>query len=415
MACWRAWLLLVTGVGCHNTRPAAAPRPATPTATPVQIELPQTKPVVPVLDGASVPVPALRPVGSRPGEAFRKLTERDCAVLAAGRTGGANLLDEGGRVPLRAGDCNAARDALQQSVRYHAALELRNRAAADALERFFQLVDAEARGELLRDGLPILEGQLDRAKKARAAGVAFPLDPGELARKRSQVATDIEQAEHTARLLNLDLKRRIGVPYQPETERLWPMTEFVVEPAPIDAASATATALANRPELRGLRALYLGLTPDTLPDVREILKANSTLPNNRLPFTLRRLLGPDRGPDPAAVAELEVRRKQLGDLIADRERAVADETRAALLELDAQVTRIGRARERLASLEEKLADAVKKKAADQPGAELLEGQARSELLKGRADVAAEVVAWHQARVRLLAAQGVFAWEVAPGK
>lgn len=415
MACWRVWLLLTIAAGCHHPRPAVALRPEQTTAPPVARELPLTKPVPLAIDGKDIPPPPARTSVALQGDAFRKLTERDCTLFAAASAGAANLLDEGGRVPPRAGDCNPARDELQRTVRTHAALELRNRAAADALERFFQLADAEARGQLLRDGFPVLDGQLDRAKKAQAAGIRFPLDIGELTRKRSQLATDLEQTEHASRLLNLDLKRRLGLPYQPEAERLWPAADFAVDPSPVDAEAAVATALADRPELRGLRALYHGLTPDTLPDVREILKANSALPNQRLPFTLRRLLGRDQGPDPAALAELEVRRKQLLDLIAERERAVADETRAALLDLDAQVTRIGRSRERLASLEEKLADAVKKRLADQPGAELLEAQSRTEVLKARAEVVAEVIAWHQARVRLRAAQGAFAWDAAPGQ
>ncbi|WP_439624871.1 hypothetical protein [Gemmata sp.] len=415
MACWRVSLLLTVAVGCHHTRPAVAPRPGQPTAAPVARDLPLTEPVALALDGRDVPVPPARTAVGVQGDAFRKLTERDCVLFAAASSGAANLLDEGSRVPPRGGDCDPARDELQRSVRTHAALELRNRAAADALERFFQLADAEARGQLLRDGFPVLDGQLDRAKKAQAAGIRFPLDVGELTRKRSQLATDLEQTEHASRLLNLDLKRRLGLPYQPAAERLWPAADFAVDPAARDAEAAVAAALADRPELRGLRALYHGLTPDTLPDVRELLKANSALPNQRLPLTLRRLLGRDQGPDPAALAELEVRRKQLLDLIAERERAVADETRAALLDLDAQVTRIGRARERLAGLEVKLADAVKQRLADQPGAELLEAHSRTEVLKARAEVVAEVVAWHQARVRLRAAQGAFAWEAAPGK
>jgi hypothetical protein len=117
-----------------------------------------------------------------------------------------------------------------------------------------------------------------------------------------------------------------------------------------------------------------------------------------------------QGPTPATLAELEVRRKQLGDLIADQERLVADEARAAALSVNAQRVRAQRARDRLAACEEKLAEAVKKREANQPGAEFLEPQARVECLKARAEVVAEVAAWHQARVRLRAAQGWLAWE-----
>lgn len=414
MAGWRAWLFLVIAAGCHHTPASVAPRPAVPTAAPVTLELPLTKPTIPILDGKDVPIPPARTSTGLQGDAFRRLTERDCLLLAAANTSAANTLDDENRVPPSSGACNAARDQLRRSMRYFAALELRNRAAADALDRFFQLTDVEARTELLRDGFPVVDAQLARANAAKTANVRFPLDVGDLTRRRSQLVTDLEQAEHGSQLLNLDLKRRLGLPYQPELERLWPTGDFAVDTTPPDAEQAVNAALADRPELRGLRALYHGLTPDTLPDAREYLRANSPLIQKR-PFLARLLLGRDTGPDAATLAELEVRRKQILDLITDRERVVADETRAALLGMNAQVQRVGHARERLRGWEEKLADAVKKRTADQPGAEFLEAQMRTEVLKAKAEVVTEVAAWHQARVRLKAAQGWLAWEAAPEK
>jgi len=414
MAVWRAWILLVIAAGCHHTSASIAPRPAVPTVAPIKLELPLIKPTIPVLDGKGVPATQARTDFGLRGESFRRLTERDCVLLAAGNASAANLLDDENRVPPASGVRNPAREQLQRTSRYFAALELRNRAAADALDRFFQLSDVEARTELLRDGFLIVDAQLDRAQKAKAANVRFPLELGDLTRRRSQLVTDLEQAEHGSQLLNLDLKRRLGLPYQPERERLWPTGDFAIEAVP-DAEQAVGTALADRPELRGLRAAYHGLTPDTLPTVRELLQAKSPLPGQRLPLALRRLLGRNTGPDPATLAELEVRRKQLLDLIADRERAVADETRAALLGMNAQVQRIALARDRVHGWEEKLADAVKKRDANQPGAELLEAQMRTERLRAKAEVVSEVAAWHQARARLKAAQGGFAWEATPEK
>lgn len=388
-------------------------RPAMPTTTPTSPELPLTKPVLPVLDAKELPNSLLR--SGYQCEAFRRLTERDCLLLSAAHSSTANLLDEENRVPPTS-DCNAARDQLKRTLRYFAALELRNRAAADGLERYFQLSDVEARTELLRDGFPIVDTQLDRAQKAKTAGVRFPLDLGDLTRRRSQLVTDLEQAENGSRLLNLDLKRRLGLPSQPETECLWPVGEFAIDPATPETEQAVNAALADRPELRGLRALYHGLTPDTLPDSRDYLRALSPLMGDRVPFVVQRMLSKKpTGPDAATLAELDVRRKQVLDLIADRERVVADETRAALLGMNAQVGRVAQAKERLRGWEEKLADAVKKREANQPGADLLESQARTDVLKAKAEVVTEVAAWHQARIRLKAAQGRLAWEAAPGE
>ena len=41
---------------------------------------------------------------------------------------------------------------------------------------------------------------------------------------------------------------------------------------------------------------------------------------------------------------------------------------------------------------------------------MVEAQARLEWLKARAELIAEVMAWHQARVRLRAAMGWLVWE-----
>jgi hypothetical protein len=137
-----------------------------------------------------------------------------------------------------------------------------------------------------------------------------------------------------------------------------------------------------------------------------------------MPLPLRRLdrvLGRRPSSDPALVAELEVRRKQLSDLIQTREREVADEARAAVLALNAQVERAKLARDRFRVWEEKLAEAVKKREANQPGAELQEAQVRLDWLKARGEVVAEVAAWHRARVKYRAALGWLAWEAVPGK
>ena len=336
--------------------------------------------------------------------------------LAAANTSSANLLDEENRVPSEFRNCETPADRLRISIRNHTALELRNRSAADALERFFQLADVESRTDLLRKAFPALDPLLGKAKEAKEKGVRYPLDLVDLERQRSQLLSQLEQAEHGSRLLNLDLKRRLGLPYPPADERLWPSGDFAIDPTPTDPEEAVNAALADRPELRGLRELHAGLTPETLPDLRDYLKAGSSLlgaravPGLSLTTLGWKVLRMKTKPSPATLAELEVRRKQLADLIADRERTTADEARAAAMTVNAQRIRATLARDRFRALEEKLADAVKKRKANQPGAELLEPQVRLEWLKAKAEVVAEVAAWHQARARLRAAMGWLAWE-----
>jgi len=336
----------------------------------------------------------------------------DCLRHAA--SGGANPLEEEERLPPPGRKCDAERDQLRRSLRYYTVLELANRSAADALERFYQLAEIEARTDVLRRGFRVIDPLLAKAKNAKSQNIRYPLEPADLERQRSQLLAQLEQAELGSRLVNLDLKRRLGLPSSPPDERLWPSGDFTIDSTPINPDEAATAAVADRPELRGLRALQAGLTPNTLPDVRDLLRAATPLAAPRptalkLALVTRRLLHRD-GPDPAALAELEVRRKQITDFTAERERMDGDEARAAAMALNAQLVRASRARDRMRSWDAEVAEAVKKRNANQPGAELLEAQVRLEWLRAKSELIAEVAACHQARVRLRAAMGWLAWE-----
>jgi hypothetical protein len=391
--------------GCHFHALAPQRQPA-PTIGPVAAELPLTRPshIEPDLSGlAKTPV---RPVSASTDGEYRALTASACQALAAKNAQLADALDDESRVPAK---CTTPADSLKQTVRFYAALELRNRAAAEALDRFFQLANAEIGADLLRQSVPVLDDLLSKARAARAANVRFPLDVDDLERQRSQLFSQLEQTESGGAILNIDLKRRLGLP--PQSEHLWPTGEFGIDASPVDAESAVNAALADRPELRGLRAVYASLSPDTLPVARDALRTgNPLLGASPVRSGLARLLSNVCGPDAETLAELAVRRKQLADLIASRERDIADETRAAVVALNSQTRRVQLARDRLELWATTRAEAIKKRAANQPGAELAEAQVTLEWFKARAEAINEVMAWHRARVRLKAAQGWLAWE-----
>jgi hypothetical protein len=413
------WVLVLAAAGCHGVAkpPVRSPEP---TIAPPLNDLPFTSPTVPVLDGRDLPKSPPHSITGVEGKDFRRLRESDCLLLAAANVSTANLLEQENQAPPRAGDCNSAKSELRKALRYHTALELRNRAGAEALERFFQLTELEARTDLLRRSFPIIDDLTTKARSAKAADVRFPFDAADLNRQRSELEAQLEQAELGSRLLNLDLKHRLGLPYPPAEERLWPVGDFTIDPTPLGPEEAVTAAMADRPELRGLRAFHRGLNVDTLPDARDILRAASPLlglgsseSEPRLPWLLQRWLRRKSGPDAATIAELEVRKKQLLDVITEQERNIAAETRAAVLTANSQRIRATLARDRLLGWQEKYAEAEKKRAAGQPGAEFLVPQVQLELLKARSELAAEVAAWHQARIRLKAAEGWLAWEAVP--
>jgi hypothetical protein len=405
-------------VGCRTPKPATpVPPPRPPAPAP---DLPATKPVPVEPDYRTLPATdPLGKLGSPFESTFRALSEEECRRSAVAHTALADVLEGENDVPPPATptcrhphkkDPEAAKaaavDALLRELRAHAAEEARNRSAADALEQFFRLADAEGRGELLRAMVPTLDRLREAVVKARATGVRVPVEADELDRQRASFAGTLAQADLGVELLNIDLKRRTGLPAG--GDRLWPTGSFAVTDAPVDAEAAVQVALANRPDLKFLRAAYLGLTPDTLPTVQEILRTKATDVAGRsgpaqaaakglLPY----LSHSGAKCDPNAAAELEVRRRQLYTLIADRERAAADETRAAAAMLVAQGKQVALARWRADQANAKLPDAKK-------AGPFVELPAILEAQRGRADVIAAVMAWHQARIKLAAAQGLLA-------
>ncbi|AWM40996.1 hypothetical protein GobsT_04110 [Gemmata obscuriglobus] len=398
---------LAFGVAAGCRAPAPAPPAFAPRATVAANapELPLAAPDRVEPDVSRLARTPIKPISASAEIAYRRLTEPACQALAAQHTPAANALDEEGRAPAA---CERRTDELKRVLRFCAALELRNRSAADAAERFFQLAAVEGQTDFLREAFPRLDELLDKAKGARAANVRFPLDPADLERQRVQMLTQLEQAEAGSALLNIDLKRRLGQPAV--SERLWPSGDFGIQTEVPHVEEEVTAALADRPELRGLRALHAGLIPDALPLAREHLRGTNPLLGSAPPPPrgLARLLR--RSASAETLSELEVRRKQLADLIEARERAVADETRAAVVSLTAQARKVQLARDRLDLWAAQRTDAVKKREANQPGAELLEAQVTLEWLKARTEVVGEVMAWHTARVRLKAAKGWLAWE-----
>ena len=299
------------------------------------------------------------------------LTEEVCAREAAARASAAGLFNQENRIPPRVEvrrNSSPEAEALTREVRAHLAAEGRNRAAAEALDAFFQLADAEGRGELMRATLPVLDRLRETVRKARAEGVRVPVDPDELDRQRAGLLGLIAQADAGARALDIDLKRRIGVPGR-TPERLRPVGDFGVSADPPDVEAAVRTAVETRSDLLALRAVYLQLSPETLPVVRELVRGRlgpgggpvtgdsvrEALVRPVLALVLARARA--RRLDAVALAELEVRRQQLYELIAERERQAADEVRAAAVALSAQTTQVALARWKAEQLAAQVAEA----------------------------------------------------------
>jgi hypothetical protein len=409
------WLVAAAvALGCHAPPTAPAPPPSAPLPPP---ELPVVSPTP--LEPDYKTLPTVDPLTATPDDVapppagYRGLTEEVCRREAAARASAAGLFNQENRIPPRVEvrrNFSPEAGALTREVRAHLAAEGRNRAAAEALDELFQLADAEGRGELMRATMPVLDRLRATVSKARAEGVRVPVDPDELDRQRASLLGLISQADAGARALDIDLKRRIGVPGR-TPERLRPVADFGVSADPPDVEAAVRIAVESRPDLLALRSVYLQLSPETLPVVRELIRGRlgpggglvegDSVRGALVRPLLALLLGRSKRLDAAAAAELEVRRRQLFELIAERERQAADEVRAAAVALAGQTTQVALARWKAEQLAAQVAEA-------KPQGPLQELAAELERYRARAEVVAAVMAWRRARVKLLAAQGLLA-------
>lgn len=302
-------------------------------------------------------------------------------------------------------------DSLSREIRPLVAAHLRNQAAGDAVVAFYQLADAEGRAAVVRKSIESLEKLQAAVKDAKARGVEPPIQEDELDRQRVTWIGLLGQAELGAKLLDGELKRRLGASGK-TADRLQPTGEFGVSADPLDADAAVKVALERRQDLVALRTAYLKMTPENVPEVRELLRTmpgtsgTLGLAGSRAPvlgrIAERRAAEIESAFRAVAAAEVEVRKRQLFVLIEERERGVADEVRTQVAVLAEQARQVGLARWRAEKLMAQLAD-LRQKA---PGAGRLV-PLELEASRARADVIQAVMAWHQAKARLTAAQGLF--------
>jgi hypothetical protein len=399
-------LILLMGLGCHTpAKPLAVPMPPMPTSA-VPPELPAVKitpfepdyKTLPSLDAKSVTASERKPP--------RGIEVASVIAFAASHSTTASLLEKENELPT----VNAGTELLKE-LRAFVASEARNRAVGEALGSFYQLADADGRADLLRQSLQRLSDLRAAAEKAKAEGARVPVEPEELDQQKVQSLGILGQADLGANLLEIDLLRRLGLPGK-AGERLRPTGKFDLEWPPQPQDEAIKQALETRADLQALRLLYLKLNTENLPAIREYLRgttAGAGLVGPMIPaipgakfLVQRQQAKAEAKAAPALAVEVEVRRRQLFVMIEEKERITADEVRASLLAVEEQYRQVGLARGRTEQLITKLADLKR-----QTKGPFLEVPAEVEVLRARAEVLAAVMGWHQARVKLLTAQGAY--------
>ncbi|CAN5178193.1 hypothetical protein BH11PLA2_BH11PLA2_07280 [soil metagenome] len=404
-------VLLVSLAGCHAPQTVVRPGTPSPTVaaqkkdlpaiTPGRIEANLTK--VTMLDAATY-----NPV--KPAATYKALDEATAQCLGAAHSSTANLLDEENAKPSiitvkkKHHDCPDTRgDDLMRELRRLVAMEYRNKAAAETLDRYVQLADVVARTALARDGLKTFDELRTEVPKLRAKGIPTP-DDDDLTRQRAKLIADLITADAGIVLLEHELISKLGIKMLP-SEHLWPTGPFDIDPQEMDAEKAVALGLQNRAELTALRTLQRELNEATLPAVREQLRTmNGLLGLPPQSMKLLTMFHPKPPTDAIDEAELATRRRQLADLLASKEGEVEAQVRQAMTQMTAAATKTALLQARAVSQDEKW---LKAKAENKT---LDIHTARLDLLRADSEVIAAAMEWHQWRIRMRAAQGLLGSE-----
>jgi len=341
-------------------------------------------------------------------EQYRRLTAAECRALAIANA------------PLAADlDSHPANDApahllahkrgdfacLSRQVRGFAADEIRNRAAADALEDYFKLAAAEGQFNLAASGHGVLTKQLSAAEKAIQQGLKDRGDVNAIRRQVFEVESQAAKLDAGIGALNASLAGRLGLdPADPNP--LWPADPLRVAAQEPEAETAVATARQYRPDLNLLRALVADedrggeMANAVLNGINPLL--GNTTPTHPL-FALLAMVKHD-----PTRTEATTRRQLLGAL-ATRERQAETEVRAAVATLHGQRITVTAKAAEVRNLTTRVAELEKREAAGQQvTAEL--ATARLDLLKVRAELLQAVTDWHIADVKLRQAMGLLVRE-----
>jgi hypothetical protein len=392
----RSGLLLaaVVGAGCHATalHPPAHPAP------------PQL-PVAP--RGTVTPGVTAAPAGgipSRPAQ-YRHLTAAECRALAVRTAPLAAELDthpdNDPPHPAFGKRTDLAHHA--RLARGHAADELRNRAAADALDLYGKLAAAEGQFDLVAEAHGLLRTQLTAAEQAVAAGLRDRADVDRLRRQLLELESRAAKLEAGAGALNAGLGGRLGLdPADPLP--VWPADPLRVGDEVPDADRAVRSALHYRPDLNLLRVLAAGpdgLTNAVLNGINPLLgAADSSHPLAAALAALKK--EPTR-----AEATLQ---RQLAATLRTRERQAEAEVRAAVAAVRGERAAAAAKAAEVRNLADKVAEVEKRAAAGVAGAEAELAAARLDLLKLRGELVQAAADWHAADVKLRQATGALVRE-----
>jgi hypothetical protein len=338
------------------------------------------------------------------------LKPRDAQCAAAMQCPLANALTyEDGIAASQAGKRHGSQRAAavrQQALAYRAADE-RNHAAAQALEVFYLLAEAEANREILGRSKKQIDAMLAEIQDLESRGVRvdkgaaeFRLQQLELLDRQAELQLSLAQA-------NSRLRQLMGISFDEPTP-IWPEADWKVTVPAIDANAAVRDGLYRRADINLLRMLEQNLAADTSEAVSSILSLiTGTTGGSRAADCLLRIRSSD---------EIDSRRRQLDDYLARQELAAGEEIRTAVFTLDIRLGQIAVAKRKADFFRDQVQ--VQRLLRQRPGSTVTTldiAAADLKLLDAQRELVHQVMALRIAEAKLKEAQGVLVFECCPGR
>jgi hypothetical protein len=356
--------------------------------------------------GAAVPAP--------PAE-YRALAPKLCQCLACEHAPMADALDSK-RQKLEedrhkgcslCGHSSDKQREFQAAMLLYSALEIRDQAAGQTLEWYYQLAGAEAKTELLGYSLERTRKTLDQLERMKKTGLTLPADIEVY--RRQVVSLELEQTQNQVDIAKLNSRLRQAMAFHPANcWRFWPDPTVPLETEDVpDVEAAVHLGLSHRPQLLLLRYMIEHLDRDTLASARSLLGSVNPLLGMADPKSCKALtaLAKVFHIQPGVEAEVEAVRRQLQGYLKERERAVEAEIRQAAGEVRLRRHLTYLARQVVDRWQVRI-DELEKKGAEQMSVAAQLAAAQMESFKARGDVVREFIAWKIAAVQVKQAQGI---------
>ncbi|HEV3417855.1 MAG TPA: hypothetical protein VG056_13600 [Pirellulales bacterium] len=339
---------------------------------------------------------------------FCALEEREAQCLAAKNAPIANLLvheaDAAAAQPQGLCGHKGSSELTSEVLRLEAVYK-RNIAAADALEAFLRLLEAEAGADNLEQRGREMNLVLADIGRLQERGIMSPISKPESEGQRLDLWHRQAELGATVNTLNFQLKNLLGVETVGDS-RIWPQASLAVTADIPDRQQALNVALANRADLAAVRLVAYSNGDDSDAAARTILQLSGGGMGAAPPPTGCLTLLIHHG---AAADERAARSAQMAELLADRERAARDETLQAVAILETRIAQIAISRQRLAVAQAHL-QASEQQQQLTAGAPLGVRKARLDVLAIEQDLLHDAIEWKLAVVKLKEAQGLLAVE-----